>query len=883
MALSVGQRAVCAFTLVSVVGSLTALTIVLTSDITPKGHDFYEVLENQSERQNLIFLGGVFAVLGFICDMTLWKGFWRYGARLWAVLTGVVFLMGLLCCTNQAPTIPVIAGIFFINFGAYIMRQLFFSKLSVEDFSGCCGLAFSLCGVASLTVWLLWVFHGGFLGRHIWDDTLLSRLDTHGIERKTGFILWVSPLIVSVSLMLVALFASMRSRLHADTVDGIVMTIFLKNANFRKVEVVNPDAIHSLQDAIQKIVAKKAEVHTPMVTVRVSRCMMHCTINTQDHSEAKDDLIKGKLQAGDLSQEIFRQVSHHKTVGECAEGAIEVSAIEFTQESIDEIYVGREIKCVIMLLAFAILGLWIASSLNAGSVRLTQAIVRLSCALILGIVLFLGLSIGLDRLENAAEHDSSIAGLVSVIQSDWMKGFFILMLGPVVPIYFVVELLHQSVRIVLVHAGAEMKEIGVSCLTVRAERHWRHMTTRWDWTSVLTKAMMCGILYFFVNVGCGRGITIFLSWFQESIEDQSLFAILAIVFAVGIFLFLLPPIPGVPIYLVSGIVVVQRCMDVGLGWNCGVGISIGFCFVIKMTAIVLQQKAIGEPFAHNVTVRKMVGVQTVAMRAIENILSRKGFHVDKISVLVGGPDWPTSVLTGVLKLSLSDMLLGSTPCLLLITPVVLASAFIIRAGVDTGAKDQWLCLSRIMLMVSALTQSGSAVMAGYYIQSEVSQHEEELNKPREGDHDVLELEKKEKQYRKQCRRKAGWLVTPFWMRGVLVLGVLLMTFAMHIAVSPEEIRDGLGTGLAGKAFQDFTLQDKISDLENGDPLNLINPPGWIAFYLLAASSLCLCIHDGFCAYRMRTGDSGKCEEKIAIVEGFGDQSYQTTSKPPKSS
>ena len=47
-------------------------------------------------------------------------------------------------------------------------------------------------------------------------------------------------------------------------------------------------------------------------------------------------------------------------------------------------------------------------------------------------------------------------------------------------------------------------------------------------------------------------------------------------------------------------------------------------------------------------------------------------------VLCGGPDWPTSVLTGILRLDVKQMILGSTPFLLLNTPTVMAGAFVLN-------------------------------------------------------------------------------------------------------------------------------------------------------------------------------------------------------------
>eukprot|EP00976_Prorocentrum_cordatum_P069852 1179713-Prorocentrum_minimum.AAC.1 len=58
------------------------------------------------------------------------------------------------------------------------------------------------------------------------------------------------------------------------------------------------------------------------------------------------------------------------------------------------------------------------------------------------------------------------------------------------------------------------------------------------------------------------------------------------------------------------------------------------------------------------------------MVSIKNILEGGGRRITlpKVMILVGGPDWPTSVLTGILELNVFAMLLGSLPVMLLVVP-----------------------------------------------------------------------------------------------------------------------------------------------------------------------------------------------------------------------
>ena len=59
----------------------------------------------------------------------------------------------------------------------------------------------------------------------------------------------------------------------------------------------------------------------------------------------------------------------------------------------------------------------------------------------------------------------------------------------------------------------------------------------------------------------------------------------------------------------------------------------------------------------NVFVRQVVGVNSPMIKTMKLILGKPGFGVAKVAILVGGPDWPTSVLCGIMGLPLAPVLL----------------------------------------------------------------------------------------------------------------------------------------------------------------------------------------------------------------------------------
>ena len=74
------------------------------------------------------------------------------------------------------------------------------------------------------------------------------------------------------------------------------------------------------------------------------------------------------------------------------------------------------------------------------------------------------------------------------------------------------------------------------------------------------------------------------------------------------------------------------------------------------------------------------------------IVLSKPMSVAKVSILVGGPDWPTSVMCGILHLDPVGVLLGTTPVALLILPTILAGSFFFLADRDPRcAASVFLC------------------------------------------------------------------------------------------------------------------------------------------------------------------------------------------------
>lgn len=116
-------------------------------------------------------------------------------------------------------------------------------------------------------------------------------------------------------------------------------------------------------------------------------------------------------------------------------------------------------------------------------------------------------------------------------------------------------------------------------------------------------------------------------------------------------------------------------------WLAGVVIILFLAFGLKLMACSIQQKIIGECLSKSETVLEMCAVHTPFMQVIKKLLEpEKCMTLAKCSILAGGPDWPTSVLAGILKIALLPCLLGTLPCFLLSSSAALSGAMLSRKG-----------------------------------------------------------------------------------------------------------------------------------------------------------------------------------------------------------
>jgi len=127
---------------------------------------------------------------------------------------------------------------------------------------------------------------------------------------------------------------------------------------------------------------------------------------------------------------------------------------------------------------------------------------------------------------------------------------------------------------------------------------------------------------------------------------------------------------------------------------------------------------------------------------MEQILTQQGMKPDKCSILTAGPDFPTSVLCGILKLNIPQMLIGTIPVILVsIIPQTIVGGLLTKGGADASF---WSMVSTVVTGLAALVQAAAMLFFTFKILVTVDKDGAALAAQNRPEHQaVIELTKAE--------------------------------------------------------------------------------------------------------------------------------------------
>jgi len=358
-------------------------------------------------------------------------------------------------------------------------------------------------------------------------------------------------------------------------------------------------------------------------------------------------------------------------------------------------------------------------------------------------------------------------------------------------------------------------------------------TLDWRWTSVLVKASWLGLIYVSVFVGIGKMTTVLLAEINHRFSGLPVYTVSAVMFFLALLIFLFPASPGPPIYVVMGIVICSSAEKQGWSFTAGLWWATLVAYAMKLAFTAVAQKFIGEPFSKNNSVRQLVGVHTPYMRAIEMILKERRATLAKVTLVVGGPDWPVAVLCGILRLSVVSIQVCISPVLVQsVFPSVLAGALLLE---QSSAKEKTTHgMAEVTLVVAGGLQLIMGIIAFYNVQEVLEQHYDELSRSRPEDAELERLEERSSARDSAFWRESAWPMLPIWLKATLIGGLLCIQ-ASVVLLSMHE-----------SCFRKFGLMSSVERDLDGSVFNIVQYWGWVAVALSAVDMLSLLAFYAWC-------------------------------------
>ncbi|CAK9026573.1 Uncharacterized protein SCF082_LOCUS17562 [Durusdinium trenchii] len=514
-------------------------------------------------------------------------------------------------------------------------------------------------------------------------------------------------------------------------------------------------------------------------------------------------------------------------------------------------------QAFLMLVSLGVFGLWVASSIAGAEMELSNIILALSLMMFVLTAVVVVAVFGVSNIRESMNTTPLGNRLIAMMNSDWTRALLAMLTTPIFLCYLVLSFITQQARRFFGCTKPLSDEEKKNLLTTNALRMIRS-ARGWNWGSVLVKTLWVGVAFFIFSVGVTRITTLLLSVLNEVMEPLSLGPVTVLFVIIGLTGFALPPVPGIPVYVFAGILLVPPAEKAGFGFWPAAMYAVLVSFLLKMAAIVLQQKVFGEIMgSKRVSIRRAVGVNSVEIRAIRVILTKRGLAMGKVAILCGGPDWPTSVLAGLLRVPLFGLdgaLIGSLPVIFLIAPVVVAGALLLRAPEG----EFWATLSTMALAVAFLIQSAAMLGAVHFIAKTVVENEEELKKM-PPDEEVLALEEVSQHKSKVRSAVNHWRNLDPVSRVMLFLASVTMTASCYLF-------QGFGSG----CFEVFEVTDSVSTTLDGNALNLVKPLGWIGVALWGYGTVFLYVFSKYLTYLTNLALKDKDLEERLIARATGN-------------
>eukprot|EP00930_Biecheleria_cincta_P000825 TRINITY_DN10201_c0_g1_i2.p1 TRINITY_DN10201_c0_g1~~TRINITY_DN10201_c0_g1_i2.p1 ORF type:complete len:836 (+),score=158.64 TRINITY_DN10201_c0_g1_i2:50-2509(+) len=509
----------------------------------------------------------------------------------------------------------------------------------------------------------------------------------------------------------------------------------------------------------------------------------------------------------------------------------------------------RVLKGCVLTVVLMIGFMWSSVQVAGAAVKLSAAMFALGCATISATVGWVCLEVDFSVLRRMTTQGKMASNIFKIMRNDWVRAMMIFGLNAFIPIMASLDIIRQKQRQTLASWREEQTDDDHYDKFTPNGRRLVNELSLWNWGSILTKVDLFGELFLAVTIGTKVTYMSF-SWLNDVLAATGIdfYIISVMVFFIGIVMFLIPIVPGTAVYLFSGVVLGKLSSDPGgPGFAIGVVLACAWSSLAKHIACV-GQYMMGYAAGKSLKVQQMVGVDQVPTRAAEQILKTKGFSVGKVCILVAGPDFPTSMLCGILRINIPWMLVGTTPVILVsIIPQCLVGAILTQDG--EGILGM---ISTAVTGVAAAVQAAATMLYAYRIMKVVDTDGAKLAEWREEHAAVAELTKKEEAFVACYREASKWDNMSNGQKFVLLGSAVGLIFSGLALTGDTMIMD------TPYFLRKFSITDKIEKpwdeggLDNRPWTLVIDPYGYM---ILGLSVISVCMHITFNCWMNRTAQA----------------------------
>ena len=515
----------------------------------------------------------------------------------------------------------------------------------------------------------------------------------------------------------------------------------------------------------------------------------------------------------------------------------------------------QSVKIFIGAVAVAGSGMYVAASIAAAGMGIAEvvlagmvAVLAVACAVVAG-------ALGWDRFAGmVAEMPFAKFMRSDESASEWLIALLLIVGAGPLAAYLGIKFTHQLLRHWL-HSNRSSSSANSSDASARAPSSSLNFSQPPDgggwftkgteerlealrhrhWGSICMKVLILGVCYLALQVLVMKVVVVALSALNQSLEQTDIYLVMLIFLAVGILMFLCPIIPGPPIYVCAGVLLPWALMDdderaatsgpAPPSFWLGVALASALATGLKFVAIVLQQELIGARLGRSVHVRAWCSINSTFMRSARCVLEEPApLTWGKVAILCGGPDWPTSVATGIMGLNVGMMLLGSLPIVLLVVPSCLLGAFQLM-----GRRPGWDVASQLATTFAAGTQMAAMLGFATVIEAATTRHAARLA-AMPFDEEVRRLDREQEALVAAWRACSDWRAPGFPPRAKLVLlvGDALVVVACLLTVVTN-------------CFERLSVADRFSEPPlSGNALNVfVAPQGWLVVVASVAATAIL--------------------------------------------